>query len=147
MSQTVRIDWKHILPWVRVSVRPSKFLYAKSPKTSGKPGRQRECLLEWTSDRTLIASGTREKGRNSVTVGRHRYIEQRPPERRRRCVCARVRVCDVFSINDNNIWPRLIMIIIKSIQHCNAHIIDWISNAKMSRNGVIRSRLFDYIYQ
>ena len=29
MSQTVRIDWKHILSRVRVSVRPSNFLYAK----------------------------------------------------------------------------------------------------------------------
>ena len=30
MSQTVRIDWKRILSWVRVSVRPSNFLYAKN---------------------------------------------------------------------------------------------------------------------
>ena len=55
--------------------------------------------------------GTSEKGRNAVTVGRHQYIEQRSPERRRWCVCACVHACDVFAIYDNNSLPRLIMIV------------------------------------
>ena len=65
-----------------------------------------------------------KRGVNSVTVWRHRPIE---PERRRRCVRVSVRVVgcvhanacvrDVFAIYDNNISPRLIMIIIKIIRH------------------------------
>ena len=72
----------------------------------------------------------RKGGVNSVTLGRHPPIE---PERRRRWVCARagVRACaracvcacaharaclrDVFTIYDNDISPRLIMIILKII--------------------------------
>ena len=46
-----------------------------------------------SSDRPLIASVTS----NYVTVGRHRYIEQRPPAWRRQCVggcvCASERAC------------------------------------------------------
>ena len=75
-----------------------------------------------------------KRGGNSVTLGRHQPIE---PERRRCCVCVRVRACaragvcvrvracvhanacvrDVFAIYDNNISPWLIMIIIKIIRH------------------------------
>ena len=50
MSQTVRIDWKHIMSRVRVSVRPSNFLYAKNTQNLGKPDRRRVCLFEWSSD-------------------------------------------------------------------------------------------------
>ena len=35
----------------------------------------------------------------------------------RQCVCARACVHDVFSIYDNNIWPRLIMIILSYISY------------------------------
>ena len=104
------------------------FYTRKTPKTSKKPVRPRQCLFEGSSDRPLIASGTGEKWRNSVTVGRHRPIEQRRPEQQRRCVCvyARMRACVhectrlctcVLAIYDNNILPRLIMIIIKIISH------------------------------
>ena len=64
-------------------------------------------------------------------AGRHGWLAQthRIAIRRRRCVCVRgctrscgcvracVRACvrDVFTIYDNNIWPRLIMIIINNI--------------------------------
>ena len=84
----------------------------------------------------MNASGsvTGKRGVNSVTLGCQRPIE---PEQRRRavcvyaracvrmcvCVCARVRACmhmcaclrDVFERYDNNISPRLIMIIFKII--------------------------------
>ena len=92
-----------------------------------------------TQNYPLVAWGTGEMGVNSDMFGCHRPIEQRQHERRRRWVyaCARVgaRVCalvcmcvraymracvhacvrNVFVIYDNNIWPRLIMIIIKII--------------------------------
>ena len=36
-SQTDRIVWKHILSWVRVSVRPRIFLYAKKTQNHSRP--------------------------------------------------------------------------------------------------------------
>ena len=48
MSQTVRIDWKHILSRVRVSVRPSNFfIHEQHPKLSRIPSRPDQCLFEW----------------------------------------------------------------------------------------------------
>ena len=47
MSQTVRIDGKHILSRVRVSVRPSNFVISeKHQKQSRIPSRPRDCLFE-----------------------------------------------------------------------------------------------------
>ena len=66
----------------------------------------REKHLTKTIARTTVylnEAATGEKGVNSVTVGRHRPIEQRHPERRRWCVCVRACVRDVFAIYDNNI--------------------------------------------
>ena len=58
MSQTVCIDWKHILSRVRVSVRPSNFLYAKnSQKPARIPSRLRDCSLEWTSEASKCGHG------------------------------------------------------------------------------------------
>ena len=55
MFQTVRIDWKHILSRVRVSVRPSNcFIREKHPKLSRIPSRPRQCLFEWSSDLPLF---------------------------------------------------------------------------------------------
>ena len=88
------------------------FYMRNTPKNSLKPCRPPECLFERTIDRPLIASYPSKRGVNCVTVGC-----QWPIEQRRRCVRAHacVRACDVFAIYDNNIWPRLIMIIIKII--------------------------------
>ena len=47
MSLTVRIVWQYILSQVCVSVRPSIFYMRKTLKTSGKPGRQCQCLFQW----------------------------------------------------------------------------------------------------
>ena len=74
-----------------------------------KLGRPRKCLFERTSDRPVFARGCKL---------RHRWA---PPTHRQHewwrvcvCVCVCACVCDVFAIYDNNIWHRLIMIIIKN---------------------------------
>ena len=117
-----------MLSRVRVSVRPSNFfIREKHPKSRGN---------RFTSACVYLNDPAEQAKRcvNSVTLGRHRPIE---PERRRWCVCVRVRLCvrdcvrecacvharacvsacfrDVFATYDNNISPRLIMIIIKII--------------------------------
>ena len=129
MSLTVRIVWHYILSRVRVSVRPSIFFICEK---QSKPRGNRDAsasvyfIGHWPA---IVTSG----------AGRHGWLAQthRIPIRRRRCVgggarvragaCARVcvracmRACvcacvrDVFAIYDNNILPRLIMIIIKNI--------------------------------
>ncbi len=128
MSPTVRIDWKHILSRVRISVRPRYVYTRKTQKTianTASPTR----LFIWMKHRPAIH---RQRNRRKVALtsswlGAHRPIEQRQPGRRRRwvcvwvcaqvCACACMRACmrDVFAIYDNIIWPRLIMIIIKII--------------------------------
>ena len=52
VSQSVRIDWKHFLSRVRVSVWPSNFLYAKkTPRNYREDRVSVKCLLnEQTSD-------------------------------------------------------------------------------------------------
>ena len=130
MSQTVRIDWQHILSRVRISVRPRIVLYAKN--TQNYREYRVACATVYLNE---VATGhwspapLAKEGVNSV-MGHgwaHRPIEQRHPVRRWQWVgvCASVRVCaracvracmrDVFAIYDNNIWPRLIMIILKII--------------------------------
>ena len=104
------------------------FYTRKTPQQLTEDLRPREWLFEWTRERSLIASDPSKRGVNCDTVMRQRPKEQRQPERRRRCVYARaharerarayVRACVgvcmcVFAIYENNIWPRLIMIIIK----------------------------------
>ena len=111
MSLTVRIVWQYILSRVRVSVRPSIFLYAKNTQNLGN--RAASASVYFNGQRpAIVASGT----------GHHGWLAQthRIAIRRRRCVCVGgvcIRPCvrDVFAIYDNNIWPRLIMIIIKNI--------------------------------
>ena len=136
MYQTVRIDWKHIMSRVRVSVRPSIFYARKTPKyyREYRVARGTVYLNDAATGHWSPAEPAK-RSVDSVMVGCHRPIEQRQPERRRRWVCACARVCacvrvcvrvcvrtcvhawvrDVFEIYDNNIWPRLIMIIIKFI--------------------------------
>ncbi len=48
MYQTVRIDWKHILAIVRISVRPSNFLYAINTKTIANTASHTRLFI-WTS--------------------------------------------------------------------------------------------------
>ena len=118
---TVRIVWQYILSRVRISVRPSIFYMRKTLKTSGKPGRQCQCLFQWpaTSYYHQRSGPSRLAGTdpsNSDTATAVCVCM-----RTRRCVCrhvrASVRLCvrNVIAIYDNNIWPRLIMIIIKNI--------------------------------
>ncbi len=47
MYLTVRIVWQYILSRVRVLVRHINFYMRKTLKTSGKPGRQCQCLFQW----------------------------------------------------------------------------------------------------
>ena len=127
MSQTVRIDWKHILSRVRVSVRPSNFLYAK------KLQNYREYRVAWYATVYLNEAPTdhcspveyeqAKRGVNFAMVGRtpiHRTVttwtETAVGGYVRECVrvCAGMRAC-VRDGMDNIIWPRLIMIITKII--------------------------------
>ena len=102
------------------------FLYTKTPKTSGKAGRQRQCLFQWPAT-SIVASGTGRHGwapTNSDSlyggdgdggVCVPARVCARACVRAHACACVRACVRDVFSIYDNNILPTLIMIIIKSI--------------------------------
>ena len=72
MSQTVRIDWKHILSRVRVSVRPSNFYTRKTPKLSRIPSLPHEWLFEWSSDRPLFAG----HGRSNASDIEHERRQQ-----------------------------------------------------------------------
>ena len=113
MSLTVHIIWQYILSRVRISVRPSNFFYMrKHPKPRGNWVASTCVYLNVPATGHECQRNRWKGGVNFVTLGRHRSIE---PERRRRCarVCACVR--DVFAIFDNNMSPRLIMIIIKII--------------------------------
>ena len=108
MSQTVLIAWKHILSQVRVSVRPSNFFIREKHKPSGNRIAL-ACLFEWNSDaHCRQRSGPSRLGATdpSLTWKARRCV----------CVCASVHACvrEVFWY-DNNIWPRLIMMVIKII--------------------------------
>ena len=119
MSLTVCIVWQYILSRVRVSVQPSNFFICeKHSKPRGN--RAASASVYFNGQRpAIVTSG----------AGRHGWVAQCGGcgvcTRSRGCVytahtCASVR--DAFAIYDNNIWPRLIMIIIKkyySIFHTN----------------------------
>ena len=76
MSLTVRIVGQYILSRVRVSVRPSIFLYAKIPQNLGETWPPVPVFISKASD-PLLSPAER-----AVTVGWHRIAIQR-----RRCVC------------------------------------------------------------
>ena len=109
MYQTVRIDWKHIMSRVRVSVRPRILLY---PKKHQKPrGNQAaSASVYFNGQRTALSPAQR-----AATVGRHRHIELNSDNRSTAATevcmhaCARMRmrvhacVWDRFAIYDNNI--------------------------------------------
>ena len=87
------------------------FVFAMNAQNFGKPDRPRMCLFEWSSD-----AHCRQWNRPS-RLGATNPSHSANLNGSAVCVRARVRACvrDVFSIYDNNIWPRLIMIIIKII--------------------------------
>ena len=91
----------------------------KTLKTSGKPGRQCQCLFQWPAisychqrsgpSRLAGTDPSNSDTATAVCVGGGVCVRTSV----RACVHACVR--DVFAIHDNNIWPRLIMIIIRNI--------------------------------
>ena len=56
-----RLTVVYILSRVRVSGRPRFFYTPKTPKTSGKSGRERVCLFQWQAT-DLVASGAGPHG-------------------------------------------------------------------------------------
>ena len=111
MAPTVRIDWQHILLRVRASVRPRiVFIREEHPKLSRIPRRIHDCLFEWSTDSSFIASGAGEKGpltspwlgapthRTATTwmatvVGGCVRVRECGRVRARVCVCVRERAC------------------------------------------------------
>ena len=86
------------------------FYMRKTLKSSGKPGRQ--CIFQWpatsychqrSGPSRLAGTDTSNSDTTAVCVWGSVHA------------CARGCVRDVFAIYDNNIWPRLIIIIIKNI--------------------------------
>ena len=113
MSQTVCIDWQYILSRVRVSVRHSHFLYSKNTQNLGETGSPAPVFI-WMKQRPAIHQPA-EPAKGGVTLS---LLGATDPSNSDNLngndgVCAR----DVFAIYDNNIWPRLIMIIIKIISY------------------------------
>ena len=84
----------------------------KTLKTSWKPGRQCQCLFQWPA-----ASYCHQRSGPSRLAGTDPWNSDTATlyafARVRAHACACVR--DMFAIYDNNILPRLIMIIIKNI--------------------------------
>ena len=135
VSISVRIDWQYMLSRVGVSVRPRFFVYAKNIQNyrDYRPPCTRDCLFQWSTDRPFMASGTGEKraylrhgwahiAHVTATTWMVTAVGWRDCARARvcACVCGEVRTCVrawcVCRIDhDNIIWPRLIMIIIKTV--------------------------------
>ena len=76
-----------------------------------------QLLFEWSSYRPLSRQ-RRNGGVNFVVFDHHRPLNSDNLDGGGWvcvCVCVHECVCDVFAIYNNNIWPRLIMIIIQII--------------------------------
>ena len=82
------------------------FVYAKTSKTSGEIG---SACVYFNGQRPALSPAKR-----AVTVGRQ-WIAITCTAATAVCACLRACVRVVFAMYDNNIWPRLIMIIIKII--------------------------------
>ena len=91
------------------------FIREKHQKTIMNTKSLVQLLFEWRSDRPLSRQ-RRNGGVNVVVFDHHRPLNSDNLDGGG-CVCACVHecVCDVFAIYNNNIWPRLIMIIIQII--------------------------------
>ena len=148
----------------------------KTLKTSGKPGRQCQCLFQWPAtsychQRTGPSrlAGTDPSNGDTATavcvcvwgMCVHAFA------RVRACVysCVRACVCDVFAIYDDNIWPRLVMIIILHFRASSKALVlkrflslqwynwqaawlsrHWLKNS--TKNGKAQSRsVFHWRYQ
>ena len=123
MSLTVRIVWKHIMSRVRVSVRPSNFVYAKNIQNLGEIGSSARVFISMTRYRLWMPA------EQAVAVGRQLIALTCTVAATVVRVCVRVLVCACVCVSvcvlahacarlqyyDHNIWPRLIMIIIKII--------------------------------
>ena len=110
MSRTVRIDWMHIMSWVRVSVWPSNF-FIREKHTKPRETRSPSRVFIWMKQGRDARRQQNRPSRFGATDPSH------SANLKGSAVCACVRACarDVFSIFDNNIWPRLIMITITII--------------------------------
>ena len=144
MSLTDRILPRYILSRVRVLVQPSNFFTReKLPKISCIP--TRPCVVYFNESPIGYCLASVEKGasnHDSAIVGR---TDTATPAvvggdvRARECVLVCARVCvpacvrDVFAIYDNNILPRLIMIIIKIIFQYFIEIAQMISPQQVYR--------------
>ena len=134
MSQTVRIDCQYILSRVRVAVRSSNFcipekhskprgnLVARACVSLNDPATGHEC--QWNRRKGALTPsclGAIEPERRRQCVYACEQVHLLAPVCARVCACAFVHACmsvclrDVFALYDNNILPRLIMIIIKII--------------------------------
>ena len=136
MSQTVRIDCQYILSRVRVSVRSSNFcipekhskprgnLVASACVSLNDPATGHEC--QWNRRKGALTPSclgatdpSNLNGDDSLCMRASKFTCSRLCARV--CACAFVHACmsvclrDVFALYDNNILPRLIMIIIKII--------------------------------
>ena len=100
---------QYILSRVRASIRPSNFFICE--KHTKPRGNWVASTCVYLNDPATGHECQAKKGVNFVMLGRHRRIK---PERG---VCVHSGPCmrDVFAIDDNNISPRLILIIIKII--------------------------------
>ena len=87
MYRTVRFDSKHFLSGLRVSVRPSNFVYAKNTQNLGETGSPAPEFI-WLKHRPVI-DGQRNRRKGALYPSRLGATEQRQPERRRWCACVR----------------------------------------------------------
>ena len=142
MSLSVRIDWQYILSRVGVSVRPRILYTRKTSKTIANTASHTRMFISMKHRPAIHGQrNMRKEGVCSSWLGAHRPITATilmvtavgrwVCARSRVCACVRVGMCtsvrvrartcvhacvrDVFVIYDNIIWPRLIMIIIKTI--------------------------------
>ena len=111
MSQTVRIVWQYILSRVLVSVWPSNFVICeKHPK----PRRNRvACASVYLNEAATGHWSPAEPAKRGVTPSQLGATDPLNSDNLDGSVCVCVRACvhDVFAIYDNNIWPRLMIII------------------------------------
>ena len=104
------IGWKHILSWVRISVRSSNFLYAKNIKNLWEIGWVAHVFISMTLLPAMNANGAVGHGWSQMNSA-NLYGGGDGGGDGGVCVCAWECVRDVFAIYDNNIWPRLILVI------------------------------------
>ena len=114
MSQTDRIVWQHILSWVRISVRPGIcFISEKTPYLSLIQSRPHVVYFNGSPTGHCLASVESGAPNHDGLIGRTDTANS--DGRGWGCACLRVWACVRVRACDNDILPRLIMIIIKII--------------------------------